>query len=85
MELTQSLIQKWIAEKLTERMQIPADSISLDKDFAEYGIDSLNAVGLVGEIEQWIGHELPATALWDHTSIRKLADFVLKRTKAVSN
>lgn len=84
MDLTLEETMEWLSNKLISNFQLERSGIDPDRDFSAYGLDSLNAVNMVGEIEQWIGKELPATALWDYTTIRLLAEFVQKEAAAVS-
>jgi acyl carrier protein len=49
------------------------DSIDPDRPLQEYGVDSLDAVMLVGDLEDALDVELPATVQWDHPSLRSIA------------
>lgn len=78
MKPTLQEITEWIKNKLVETIQVAPDAIGFDKDFLEYGLDSLNAVSFVGEIEQWLDLDLPATTLWDHSTVNNLAAYLDK-------
>jgi acyl carrier protein len=78
MKPTLQEITEWIKNKLVETIQVTPDVISFDKDFLEYGLDSLNAVSFVGEIEQWLDLDLPTTTLWDHSTVNNLAAYLDK-------
>ena len=69
-----------ISQRLTEmvgaRMGVPADQVSVDQYFDDFGLDSTEALVLAGELESWIGFELPTTALWYHPTIAELSTFI---------
>jgi len=48
--------------------------VDVRRPFADFGLSSREAVGLLGEIEEWLGRDLPATLIWDHPTIDKLAE-----------
>jgi len=41
-------------------------------------LDSVAAVGLAGELEDWLDVELPATILWDYPTIAALAEYLAR-------
>jgi acyl-CoA synthetase (AMP-forming)/AMP-acid ligase II/3-oxoacyl-(acyl-carrier-protein) synthase/acyl carrier protein len=43
--------------------------VDLDLPFSEFGLDSVHAVTLAGELSDRLGTEIPATFVWDHASI----------------
>lgn len=67
---------QWITRKISLKINVPPGNIDIDEDMMSYGLDSVEAVGLVGELEGWCGKEIPATAMWDYPTIRQLATFV---------
>ncbi|WP_212003002.1 acyl carrier protein [Chitinophaga sp. HK235] len=69
-------ISSWIVRKLSVKLNLPASAIRLDKDILDYGLDSMEALGMVGEIEALIGVEIPATSVWDYPTISQLAQFI---------
>jgi len=76
MELTKEEIVSWLSAKFADNFQVDISLIDIRRDFADYGLDSLTAVGLVGEIEDWLGHDLPVMILWDYSNICDLSDYL---------
>ena len=69
-------IQRWLAEQLGPRIGLDPDSIDRDRPLDEYGVSSLEAVSLTGEIEAHFGCRIEPTALWDHRTLGRLAAHV---------
>ena len=77
-------IQDWFLPKLANALGLPIEEIELDASFAEYGLDSSVALGLTGELSDWLQAPLEATTLWDYPNIKTLAAS-LARLKAESS
>ncbi|MDQ3021354.1 MAG: SDR family NAD(P)-dependent oxidoreductase [Bacteroidota bacterium] len=69
-------LKEWIVIRLAEMMQIKKDSIDINDPFAVYGMDSLKAVQLSGDLETLLDKELPATLVYDYPTIELLAKFL---------
>ena len=66
-------IESWLVSKVADAGGIEEGTVELGAPFSSYGIDSAQAVGLVGELEQWLDVEIAATALYDFPTIAALA------------
>ncbi|MEM9923111.1 MAG: AMP-binding protein [Cyanobacteria bacterium P01_D01_bin.50] len=66
-------IQTWIVDLLNREWRIPSESIVPNKSFADYGLDSVMAVSLAQELEDWLGHVVEATIVWNFPTIESLA------------
>ncbi len=73
---TAASLQTWLADKLAGVLQTAAEDLDLDRDFADYGLDSVEAVNLSGELENFLGRRLSPTLLWDYPSISLLAEYL---------
>lgn len=67
---------EWIKTRLAERLGVALRDITAERPFAELGLDSREAVGLVGDLEGALHRKLPATLLFDHPNISALARFL---------
>ena len=76
-KLNQESIQNWFVEQLADVLSLDADSIDVDESLTRYGLDSIDAVTLVGDLEDWLDLELPDTLLWDHPTIAGAAQFLI--------
>ena len=46
--------------------------------FTAFGLDSIKAFALTGDLAEWLDRELPATLFWDYPNIETLAAYVCK-------
>ena len=67
------IIEKWLVEQLAESLSVPADQIDIRQPFISFGLDSAQAVGLAGDLEEWLDRPLAPTLIWDYPTIEILA------------
>lgn len=67
------VIRTWLVNKCSETLDVPPAHVDVREPIATYGFGSVQAVSLVGELEEWLGRELPATLFWDYPSLDALA------------
>ena len=60
-------IRAWLLVKCAEALGIPPESLDPSAPLSDYGLGSMQAVNLVGDLEEWLGRKLPATLLWGDT------------------
>jgi len=77
--LTQERICLWLQEKIAELLGTPAEAVDVTRPFSFYGLDSVAALGLSGELEAWVGVKLPATLTWDYPTVDAVARFLSQR------
>ena len=58
---SQERIQNWLIAKLAELRGIEPNDLSPDEPFRNYGLASIDMVGLSGELEDWLGRSLSPT------------------------
>ncbi|MDJ0572808.1 MAG: acyl carrier protein [Pleurocapsa sp. MO_192.B19] len=71
--LSAAEIQGWIVSYLAELLEVDPDEIELAIPFDRYGLDSSIAIGMTGDLEDWLGKELDPTLLYDYPTIETLA------------
>lgn len=69
-------IEAWLVEWLTVRAGVRPEDVELDKPFAEYGLDSMTAVELSGEIQDWSGIEVTPIVALNYPTVARLADYI---------
>lgn len=72
------VIQAWLVSKLSERLGIEPDEIDVREDFAGYGLGSMEAVSVAGELAVWLGRELSPALAYEHPTIETLARHLAK-------
>ncbi|MBK9331723.1 MAG: AMP-binding protein [Ignavibacteria bacterium] len=70
------ILKEWLVKRLSEMMQIIPGSIDVTESFAAYGMDSLKAVELSGELETLLGKHLPDTLVYDYPNINSLSKYL---------
>jgi len=72
---TTDSIRAWLLARLRERLgaKTPLDA---DRPLADYGLDSLAAIAITADLEDWLEVELEPTMFFDYPSIDELARFL---------
>ncbi|MEM9828842.1 MAG: AMP-binding protein [Planctomycetota bacterium] len=81
-ETTTHLIGDWMKHWMIARGGVSPQDIRGNRPLTEYGLDSMMAVEMSGEIENWADVELSPLAAWDHPTIDDLAAHVAELTRA---
>ena len=66
-------IEDWIVAYMADLLEIDPEEIDTALTFDRYGLDSSAAVGLTGDLEDWLGIEIDPTLLYDYPTIDSLA------------
>lgn len=69
--------QSKLSVMVEREMRLEQGSVATDRNLAEYGLDSIAALTIAGDLEDELGVELPPTLLWDYPSIDDLANYLL--------
>ncbi|MFL5653802.1 MAG: AMP-binding protein, partial [Ktedonobacteraceae bacterium] len=73
---TSQVIQTWLIDQISEQLKIPPQSIDIREPLVHYGMDSLQAVSLAADLEDWLGQSLPPTLAYDYPTIEALAQYL---------
>jgi len=66
-------IQEWLILRISELLAIARAEVIVTEPFASYGMSSMAAVSLAGDLEDWLGFRLPPTLAWDYPTVEELA------------
>ncbi|MFN6525877.1 polyketide synthase [Nostoc sp. ChiSLP03a] len=69
-------IQDWLVNKIAQRQNIAPQSIDPRESFAYYGLDSIAAVSLSADLEDWLGCQLLPTLAYDYPTIATLSAYL---------
>ncbi|HEY5313851.1 MAG TPA: acyl carrier protein [Pirellulales bacterium] len=78
---TEDQLRLWLVDYLARLANVHPADIEMHELFASYGLDSISAARLVGELESWLKVEIPATLAWDYPTVDEAARFLAPRTK----
>jgi acyl transferase domain-containing protein/acyl-CoA synthetase (AMP-forming)/AMP-acid ligase II len=73
---TSEVIEAWLIAKVAEQLQVSPQTIDISEPLAQYGLGSLAAVRISGELQEWLGRELAPTLLYDYPSIQALVEYL---------
>lgn len=66
-------IQAWIVAYLAGLLGVDSDELDVKIPFDRYGLDSLAAIGMTGELENWLGSPIDPTLIYDYPTIESFA------------
>lgn len=74
-------IQDWIVAYLADLLEIEPEEVDVTIPFNRYGLDSSAAVGLTGELEEWLSTEIDPTLLYDYPTVEALVQHLSRQIK----
>jgi malonyl CoA-acyl carrier protein transacylase len=75
-------IQAWLISKVSEQLQVLPEEIDIQQPLAQYGLSSMVAVSLAGVAQEWLGHKVSPTLLYDYPTIELLAQHLTENTSS---
>jgi acyl carrier protein len=72
-EISAPEIQDWLVAYIANLLEIESEEIDVTIPFDRYGLDSSAAVGMTGDLEDWLGKEVEPILLYDYPTIEALA------------
>ncbi|MBD3225246.1 MAG: AMP-binding protein, partial [Caldithrix sp.] len=69
-------IEQIITDLLSQSLEAETHEIDIRQPFVNFGLDSAQAVGLVGDLEEQLNTELSPTLIWDYPTIEAMAKFL---------
>jgi len=78
--MTRQAIEEWLIAKIREVQRLDGADIDVRAPLEKYGLGSVQAVSLVGDLEEWLDCSLPSTLFWDYPSIEAIANHLSENT-----
>lgn len=69
-------IEEWLVSYIAKELAVAPDTIDVHAPLAEQGLGSRQAIIMAGDLEDWLGREIPDTLVWDFPSIHGVANFL---------
>ncbi|BAZ45335.1 beta-ketoacyl synthase [Chondrocystis sp. NIES-4102] len=69
-------IQNWLKENLAKRLGISTSEIDIHEAFASSGLNSVDAVTLSADLEDWLKIKLSPTIVFDYPNIAELSAYL---------
>jgi acyl carrier protein len=67
--MTQEQLRQWLAHKVAEESGIERSIISQFEPLSRYGLTSMQAVTITGDLEAVLGRRIAPTLLWENPTI----------------
>lgn len=74
----EAALRAWLINTLAKRLRADPAHIDPEASLADFGMDSLMAIRVTGDLEKYLGIQLEATLLWEHPSIAALVRHLAK-------
>jgi acyl carrier protein len=74
--------KSWLTDWMVRELGIDRSKIDPSHAFLSYGMDSVQAMTMVGDIEAMMGLRLNPTLAWDYPDINALSAYLVSRTSA---
>lgn len=80
-------IQNWLLDWLGKKLKISPQLLDPFQSFADYGLDSVIAVELAQDLQEWLAYpqELDATIAWNFPTIKSLAQHLSQLLKSAES
>ncbi|MBN8657042.1 MAG: AMP-binding protein, partial [Anaerolineae bacterium] len=86
--MNSNVLQTWLVTRIASILEMDAAEIDPRQPFTYYGLGSVQAVSLTGDLEDFLGRKLAPTLAWDYPTIELLANHLASSsqpTKPVSS
>jgi acyl carrier protein len=70
---TEEAIRAWLIANVADVLELAPQQIDVRQAFDHYGMDSMQAYILSGDLEVWLGRPLSPNVAWDYPTIELLA------------
>lgn len=78
--MNRNAIEEWLIARIREVQRLDGAEIDVHAPLETYGLGSVQAVSLVGDMEEWLDRPLPSTLFWDYPSIEAIANHLSGNT-----
>lgn len=76
--LTVDAVRSWLTERVAHYLERAPDRLDPDAKLVGYGLDSVYALTLCGDIEDEYGLEVDPTLAWDYPTLNAIAEVLVE-------
>ncbi|RCS40637.1 acyl carrier protein [Bremerella cremea] len=69
-------IQDWIIDYLAKELDAKPSSIDPSATFDSFALDSATAIGMTGDLENWLGKRIDPTIVYDYPTIEEFSNYL---------
>ena len=74
--ITEAGLHKWLVERLAKQLDVPSSQIDPARSFESYGLDSIVALQVAGDLEKLLEQRLSPALLFEHQHIDDLTRYL---------
>ena len=82
--LSKADLASWITGWISAELKIEPDQIKGDRTFVTFGMDSVHAMMMVGDLEEFLGRRLSPTLAWTYPTVEAMADHLEQEVPAAA-
>ena len=83
--ITEEAIVDFLVVNMANYLNILPEQISPHKTFARNGLNSITAVNLTADLQNWLSIELEPVSFWEYTTIKSLSRYLYKLVEEQQN
>ncbi len=69
-------VERWLADKIAEKLKISPADIQTDRPFHEYGLNSLTMIEIGLEVEKRFGVKTTSQSIFNNDNIQKFSRYI---------
>jgi acyl carrier protein len=77
-------IEHWLLERLQARLGETSEAVDSHMPFSYYGLTSIDAVVLAGELQHWLGMPVSPTLTWEYPTVSAVSRYLADEPAAVA-
>lgn len=66
-------IQAWLVSTFATLLEVTPQEINIHEPLAYYGLESVEAITISGDLSDWMGRNLSPTLVWDYPTVTAIA------------
>jgi amino acid adenylation domain-containing protein len=75
-EKSVAVIQSWLQNTLAKRLKITLEELDVGENLAIYGLNSMIAMQVTGDLESWLGRKVLPQTLWEYPSVVEISQYL---------
>lgn len=69
-------IQAWLVSTLAVLLEVRPHELNINEPLSHYGLNSVEAITVSGDLSDWLGYEVSPTIVWDHPTVAAIATYL---------
>ncbi len=82
--LNKAELAGWVADWISSELKIDRHLIAEDTPFVQFGLDSVHAMMMVGDLEDLLGRRLSPTLTWRFPTLGAMAEHLVQEAPATA-